>query len=126
MTQLRIGSGKSDVIFNGIFSADYIGNHLDLNLEATRLGAINDGEADVAYGWAIAASRNLNESWGIFGELSGVYRRGVAPQSQFLAGVNYNFSKRVVFDVGAATGLASASQDWTMFAGVTVLVGRLW
>lgn len=121
-----IGSGKADYILNGIYSADFSGNHLDLNLGATHLGAINDGEGRAAYNWASAISRNLDEKWGVFGELSGIYQRGAPSLSQFMAGASYNFSKRVVFDAGASTGLVSAAQDWTVFAGVTVLADKLW
>lgn len=121
-----IGSGKSDYTLNGIYSLDFSGNHLDLNLGATHLGAINDGESRIAYSWASALSRSLDEKWGVFGGLNGVYQRGVPSLSQFMAGASYNFSKRVVFDAGASTGMVSNAQDWSVFAGVTILMNRLW
>jgi len=121
-----IGTGKADYILNGIYSTDLSGNHLDLNLGATRVGAVTDGEGRYQYNWASSVSRNLDEKWGVFGELSGTYQRGVPALSQFMAGASYNFSKRIVFDAGASSGLATASQDWSAFAGVTVLLGKLW
>lgn len=121
-----IGSGKADYIVNGIYSSDFAKNHLDLNLNAAYIGAIAAGEGRAQYGWAAAISHSLDDQWGVFGELSGTTRRGTSSTAQFMAGASYNYSKRVVFDAGGAWGLNSASQDWTLFAGVTVLLGQLW
>ncbi len=121
-----IGSAKADTILNGIFSTDFSGNHLDLNLGASRLGAITEQQGRIQTNWAASLSRNLDDKWGLFGELSGSYQRGAPALSQFLAGASYNYSKRLVFDVGATTGLAKASPTWSVFAGVTVLLGKLW
>lgn len=121
-----IGSGKSDTIVNGIYSTDIAENHIDLNLGATHLGAVADGEGNTQYGWAASVSRNLNDKVGVFGELSGTSRSAAAPQAQLMAGATYNWSKRVVLDAGAAWGLNKASQDWTAFAGLSVLLGKLW
>lgn len=121
-----IGSGKTDYILNGIYSADFSGNHLDLNIGATRLGAITDAQGLYQYSWASSLSRNLDEKWGMFGELSGSYQRATPPMSQFMAGLTYNYNRQVVFDIGAVSGIAKASQDWAVFAGITVLVAKLW
>jgi hypothetical protein len=121
-----IGSGKSDFIINGIYSTDFSDNHLDLNLGATRLGAIDAGDGRLQYNWAASVSHNLNGKWGVFGELSGVYQHHVAVQSQLMTGASYNFSNRIVFDAGATIGLADTSQDWSFFSGVTVLLGQFW
>jgi hypothetical protein len=121
-----IGSGKADYLVNGIYSRDFGANHFDLNLNATYIGAIADGEGRTQYGWAAALSHSLDDRWGVFGELSGITRRGTAATAQFMAGVSYNYSKRVVFDAGGAWGLNGAAPDGSLFAGMTVLLGRLW
>jgi len=121
-----IGSGKGDFILNGIYSTDFSASHLDLNLGATRLGAIDDSEGRLQYNWAVSVSHNLNEKWGVFGELSGVYQHNASAQSQWMTGASYNYSSRIVFDAGLTVGLAAASQDWSIFSGVTVLLGNLW
>lgn len=121
-----IGSGKKDYLVNLIYSVDGFGNRLDLNLNGTHIGAINEGEGRTQYGWAAALSRGLDDYWTVFGELSGTYRRATPAFTQFLAGASYNVSKRVVVDAGAARGLSSVSQDWTAFVGITVLTARLW
>jgi len=121
-----IGSGKSDAIVSAIYSTDIGRHHLDLNLSATQLGAYADGEGSIQYGWAAGVSHVLNDRFGAFAELSGVSRSAVATQAQMMAGASYNLSKRVVLDAGASWGLNKASQEWTVFAGVTTLLGRLW
>lgn len=121
-----IGSGKADYILNGIYSSDFSSNHLDLNFGTTRVGVITNGEGRFQYNWASSVSRNLDEKWGVFGELSGTHQRDMPTLSQFMAGATYNFSKRIVFDAGASSGLAAASQDWSVFAGVTILLDKLW
>lgn len=121
-----IGTGKADYIINGIYSSDSSSNHLDLNLGVTRVGAITNGEGRFQYNWASSVSRNLDEKWGVFGELSGIYQRAMPTLSQCMVGATYNFSKRIVFDGGASSGLGAASQDWSVFAGVTVLLDKLW
>ena len=122
-----LGSGKSDVIVNGIFSSDFAeGYHLDANLTATRLGAGEAGEGRIQYGWAAALSRSLNDQWGIFVEPSGTRRGGTPSTAQLLAGASYNVSKRLVLDFAVAKGLNNATPDWQLMAGLTVLLGRLW
>lgn len=121
-----IGTGKTDYLVNGIYSSDFDENHFDLNLNATFIGAIADGEGPTQYGWAAALSHNLDDRWGVFGELSGNTRSGTAATALFMAGASYNYSKQVVFDAGATSGLNSVSPDWTVFAGMTALLGRVW
>lgn len=121
-----LGSGERDYLVNLIYSIDGLGNRLDLNLNGTRIGAVGEGEGRVQYGWAAALSRAVDDNWTVFGELSGAYRRATPAASQFMVGASYNVSKRVVVDAGMARGLSSAAQDWTAFAGITVLTARLW
>lgn len=121
-----IGTGQADYILNGIFSKDISGHHLDLNLGVVRIGGVLNDIDIYQYNWAAAVSRNLNEIWGVFGELSGTYQRGMPSQSQLMAGVTYNYSKRIILDTGASSGLTAASQEWSVFAGATILLGKLW
>ncbi|MES2354304.1 MAG: hypothetical protein V4568_07840 [Pseudomonadota bacterium] len=46
--------------------------------------------------------------------------------AQFLLAASYNFSKRVVFDVGASWGMTRTSQDWSLFTGMTILLGHVY
>jgi hypothetical protein len=121
-----IGTGKTDYLLTGIYSRDFSDNHLDANLGANHIGGTTSEESRTQYTWAASLSHNLTEQWGVLGELSGNYRRGTATTSQFLTGATYNYNKRVVLDFGAAWGLATAAQDWQLFAGMTILLGQLW
>lgn len=122
-----LGSGKSDIIVNGIFSTDFAGGyHLDANLTSTRLGAWDAGEGRIQTGWAVAVSRSLNAQWGLFVEPSGTRRSGTASAAQFLFGASYNVNKRMVLDFAVAKGLNNGTPDWQLMAGLTVLLGQLW
>jgi hypothetical protein len=121
-----LGSGKSDALFNFIYSADDGPYHLDVNLAPSRLGAVDDGQSRWQTGWAAALSRSLDDKWGVVGELSGTRQKGAASTSQFLAALSYAPSKRTVFDAGFAKGLTSSSTDLSLFFGVTFLAAQLW
>ena len=120
-----LGSGKTDYLLTGIYSGDFGHYHSDINVGATRVGQIGPGEDRWQSAWATSVSGSFSEQWGGAGEFSGAYRRGTATTTQFLLAGNFNYSKHVVFDMGVAFGLASASPNWTLLAGVTVLLRQL-
>ena len=121
-----IGSGKADTMLNGIFSKDIDKVHIDLNLNATRIGVLNRGEGKTQTGLSTAVSMVLNDQWGVLGELAGTRRTGVANTAIFMTALTYSPSKRVTFDVGVAKGLNDASPDWAVFAGVVLPVTKFW
>ena len=61
----------------------------------------------------------------VVGELSGTRQPGAPSTAQFLRAASYSLSSRVVFDAGASRGLNRASPDWSIFTGVTMLLGRV-
>jgi len=121
-----IGSDHTDYILNGIYSHDVGSYHLDVNLGLTRLGTSDPGDSRTQTGWAVAISRELTDRWTLAAELAGTTRRGASDPAQFLVAAGYAVSKRVVLDAGVAFGLNDASPDWQFFAGITMLLGRLW
>ena len=121
----ELGSGSTDYALNGIYSADLAAYHTDLNVSATRLGSVDPGQGRTQVLWAGALSHALDEHWGIVGEFSGTRRSGTASTAQFLAAVSYNVGPRMVLDAGASRGLNSAASDWSLFAGVTILLGKV-
>jgi len=121
-----LGSGKTDYLVNGIYSTELSGNTIDLNANYTELGEALSGEARQQWGWATTWSRPLNDTWGVAAELSGYTRQGTQSGSQFLGALSYNMSRRVVWDAGFTTGLTPAAPTWSVFAGVSILAGRLW
>ena len=120
-----LGSGKTDYSINGIYSADFGDWHTDLNLVGARLGQVEADQSRWQTTWAAALSRPLSDRLGIVGEFSGTYQRGAATTSQFLAAASFSVSKRAVVDFGASAGLSAASPDWSAFAGMTLLLCRL-
>lgn len=122
-----LGSGKRDLILNGILSTEIAETYnLDVNLTTTRLGGWGDGESRSQLGWAAALSHSLDDRWGIFVEPSGSSRRGTASMAQLLVGTSYAYSKRTVFDIAVARRMSAAGPDWQLMAGVSMLLGRLW
>ena len=121
-----LGSGKTDYGLKGIYSADLdSGLHLDANLGASRLGAPDPAQSRTLVAWAAALSHPVGDAWSLVLDLSGSYQRGAASTRQLLGAASYSVSKRVVVDAGLARGLSDASPKWTVFAGVTVLLGQL-
>lgn len=120
-----LGSGKADWLANAIYSAELANTTLDLNVNATRIGAIQTDESRTQIGWAAALSHPLAGAWGAAVELSGSARRGTTTSNQFLAALNYSQSARVVFDFGMAAGLGPAPRDKSVFAGVSLLLEKI-
>ncbi|MED5613469.1 transporter [Janthinobacterium sp. P210005] len=121
-----IGSGKSDVSLNGIFSRDLGAVHMDANLNATRLGASNPHTGRVQTGWATSFSTPVSERWGATAEVSGTRLRGAPATAQLLLAATYSPTPRLAIDIGMARGLTAASPDWSLFSGVVVPLGKLW
>ena len=119
------GIGKPDYIVNGIFSSDIGAAHLDLNVGGVRY--MNHPAQVSAWqsAWAAALSHPLGEAFGVAVELSGAAQHGAEHAHQALAAINYNASRRIVFDFGAAYGLDHAAHDHSVFCGGTFLLGKL-
>ncbi len=120
-----LGSGKTDYIVNGIYSTDVDEHTFDLNLNVVRLGAVQENESRQQWGWATTWSHALNQDWVVAAELSGTARQGTQPVNQFLVAASYASSERMVWDAGIAHGISSASQNWSVFAGFAVLLGKV-
>ena len=121
-----IGSGKSDVSLNGIFSRDLGVVHMDANLNATRLGASEPGMGRVQTGWAASFSTPVSARWGATAEVSGARLRGVPDAAQLLLAATWSPTPRLAIDIGMARGLTAASPDWSLFSGLVVPLGKLW
>ncbi|MDN2709444.1 transporter [Janthinobacterium sp. SUN118] len=121
-----IGSGKSDLSLNGIFSRDLGAVHMDMNLNATRLGASEPGTGTVQTGWAASFSTPVSTRWGATAEVSGTRLRGAPATAQLLLAATYSPTPRLAIDLGVARGLTGASPDWSLFSGLVVPLGKLW
>ena len=121
-----IGSGKSDVSLNGIFSRDLGAVHMDANLNATRLGASDPGTGRMQTGWAASFSTPVSARWGATAEVSGTRLRGAPDTAQLLLAATWSPTPRLAIDIGMARGLTAASPDWSLFSGLVVPLGKLW
>jgi len=120
-----LSAGKPAYIVNGIFSSDFGDTHLDLNVGGVRYTEHPIYVSSWQDTWAAALSHPLGEAFGIAFEVSGNAQRGADHSHQALAAINYNVSRRVVLDFGAAYGLDHAAHDHSVFCGGTFLLGKL-
>lgn len=121
-----VGSQQTDYLVTGIYSLGIGSLGIDLNLGYTRLGGAPGGEGKNQLFWAASTAYGLTKRWSVAGELAGTVKRDVKSFTQILASTNYFFSPRFVGDTGAAFGLNGSSQEWTLFAGMTILLGKVW
>jgi hypothetical protein len=120
-----LGTGRSDYLVNGIYSADIDRYHTDINLVATRAGQVDPGVSRNQLLWAASLSTALSDRWGVVGELSGTRQRGADSTTLVLAAASYNVSRSLTLDAGLSRSLRSGGPIWFAFAGLTVLVARL-
>jgi len=120
-----LGSGKSDLMLNGIYSDNISGHTLDVNLGVTRLGGALLNESAYQYGWSGMVFRPIDDKWGVMAEISGIMRHGVAPQNQWLVAASYEWSSRLVLDAGLSAGISSTSHRAALFAGMSMLLGQV-
>ncbi|MDB5757707.1 MAG: hypothetical protein JWM30_996 [Burkholderia sp.] len=121
-----LGSGKADYTLNGIYSQDIRRLHVDINLNATRIGAPEEGSGRTETGLAAAASLSLSRNWTATAEWSGTRRSGTQSTAQLLAAVAYSPGQRYSIDAGLVKGLNGASPDWSFFTGFVIPIARLW
>ncbi len=121
-----IGNGASDYSVKAIYGIDLPNElHLDTNLIATRLGAVATNQGRYQWGWAAAVSRQFGDKWTLAGDLSGTGQAGSPSTAQFLAALSYALTRRVVLDAGFAAGLNSSTPSFNVFAGMTMLIGKI-
>jgi hypothetical protein len=119
------GVGKPQWLVNGIFSDDLGALHLDVNVGEAHGGEHPAGVSPWQTTWAAAVSAPLAGNWGGAFELSGMRQRGAATQSEALLALSYNVSHRLALDAGTAYSLARSAHGRSVFAGATLLLGRL-
>lgn len=120
-----IGVGKPAWIANGIFSSDLGAAHVDVNVGATYFSEHAAQASAWQRAWAVALSHPLSAAFGAALELSGNAQRGAGHSHEALAALNYNATRRIVFDFGIAYGLDRAAHDRSLFCGGTFLLGKI-
>jgi len=120
-----LGSGSTNWTVNTIHSRDFGRVHIDLNLNATRLGDPEPGAARLLLGAAAAYAVALDGGWGAAAELSGTRNHGGQNTGQLLVAVNVVVGPGWVADFGVARGLTGATPRWSWFAGVVLPLATL-
>jgi hypothetical protein len=121
-----LGNSHTEENVNGIYSSDFADKwHADINLSATRVGLVDQATSRWQAGWAAAVSRNLTDSLGVVGEMSGTHQTGNGSTSQGLVAASYSVSPAVTLDLGVSKGLSAASGKWSVFTGATFLAAHL-
>lgn len=121
-----LGSGRADYTLNGLYSEDIRGLHLDINLNATRIGAPEAGSGRTQAGLATALAFPLSRDLTGIAEWSGTRRSATQATSQLLAAFSYSPDQRFAIDAGVVRGLHHASPAWSFFTGFVVPIARLW
>ncbi|NKB81190.1 MAG: hypothetical protein GKS05_04735 [Nitrospirales bacterium] len=67
------------------------------------------------------ASYAITDRLNLAGELFGSHRQGIRPFLQYLRAMIYAITPRIIGDASMAFGLTGASQEWTLFTGLTIL-----
>jgi hypothetical protein len=122
---LHSGSGNTDFSVNGIYSVDVGGLHSDMNLVLTRLGHVDPGQGSTQQLLAVSLSESISESWGITGEISAMHQTGNGHTAQVLLAASCSPLKAFTWDLGAARTVSGLAPRWSVFAGGTFLIGRL-
>lgn len=122
----RIGSGRADYTVNTIYSRDLGPVHMDANLNATRLGAVDPASARTQLGASASFSTALVGPWALTGELAGTRRSGADSGFQVLTALTYAPSKYLTFDLGLTRTLRPLPAATSLFAGVVFPIARLW
>ena len=122
---IGFGSGKPDYGINAIYSGDFGAWHGDVNVAASRLGQVDPGASRTLWLLAASLSRQLDDRWGVVGEVSGTSQGGAEDSRQLLLAASYNVSKRLTLDAGAAKSLRRGDSTWSAFTGLTWLAARL-
>ena len=120
-----LGSGKADYTVNLIESIDSGPLHTDINLNATRLGAVDTG-SHTQFGLSASVSTPLSDHIGLTAELSGTHRSGADTSEQVLGAITYSPSKRLTFDLGLARAPRPSPGSTSFFAGVVFPIAQLW
>ena len=121
----RESSGSGAYTVNSIFSADAGVWHSDTNVMGTRLTVADPSLGRWQWGWASALSRSVTDRWGVVGELSGTHQAGTTDAAQVLVAGSFVLRSGSVVDGGVARSLQHEGPVTQVFAGITMMLGRI-
>src|ERR1700739_3191677 len=124
----QVGAGAVGHSAGGLLSKDFGKHHFDFNETAQWLGRPGASGFDRDYFTALAYSRAVTGAWGVTGELAGFSRTNATqPDTMTMMGAaTYNWSPRLVLDLGAYFATYGDLPRATFFSGVTYSVADLY
>jgi hypothetical protein len=122
--RMPIGSGKTDWTLMGIASANFGDIHVDANVGAVRVGAVDPGQGRVATNRSVAESSPLDDRYTTAAEASGSAQRGTGAATNALAALSYPVSRALVVDVAGSAGLSRRAPEGQLATGLTVQLGH--
>jgi hypothetical protein len=121
----RLGTGRFDHKFTALLSKKF-GQKTDLDFNGAFLVNGREGEPGRDHGGlgALSISRELDDDWGLEGELSATSLDDVVPRGLYALGaVTRRLGQRARLDWSARFGLNPAAPRFGLFGGVTFGVG---
>lgn len=122
-----LGSGEPSDLLMLLFSRDLGAFHVDVNVLQTWIGrpAAAGGGRVAQPAATCALSRSLGGAWSLAGEVYAIGATELNPRIvSNLWAVGYKVSPRLILDAGLDLGLTTGAPKLTMFAGLTVGLGR--
>ena len=122
-----LGNGAPIDTLTLLFSRDAGDFHIDVNLLESWIGQTPDlgGGRVTQRAGTVSITRNLSEAWSLTGEVYALQATPSTPMiSSNLWALAYKVSKRLVVDCGVDLGLSHGAPRYTVFAGLTVGLGR--
>ncbi|MGQ0701231.1 MAG: transporter [Panacagrimonas sp.] len=121
------GLGEEGAVYGltGIYSLDIGETRLDVNAGANRYEETEAGVSSWEAEWSAAIGWPLTPELETGLDISGSYRRGEPSSSLLLASLGWELHPRLVLDAGLSYGLNDQAHDLTVFAGMSVSLGRL-
>src|SRR6266404_8841692 len=111
-----------------LVSKDFGKHHFDFNETVQWLGRPGGSGFDRNYFTALAYSRSISGKWGMTAEIAGFSRTNAAtPATMTIMGAaTYNWSSRLVFDLGVYFAAYGNLPRATFFSGVTYSIADLY
>lgn len=109
----------------GIYSVDIGELRIDANIGGSYFDETEAGVSRWEAEWSVAAGWDLVPDLEIGFDLSGAHRRGEPDSSLLLASLGWELHPRLVLDAGLSYGLDEEANDFTVFTGLSVSLGRL-
>src|SRR6266404_7740561 len=124
----EVGAGALGHSAGILLSKDFGKHHFDFNETVQWLGRPGGSGFDRNYFTALAYSRSISGKWGMTAEIAGFSRTNAAtPATMTIMGAaTYNWSSRLVFDLGVYFAAYGNLPRATFFSGVTYSIADLY